>query len=539
MVGAGPGPRDVERRLCDHGVPTQGRVLEDVARLAGDWLGAADRVRAAAERLAGEAGRAVTVTSSADTESADAARILDLGILDAARALRDRRVSVPELVACSLDRIEATSDLVAYTAVYRDQALALAQAHQTLLDTGYDLGPLHGLPVAVKDNIDVAGMVTTAGSAILRGSVAAEDAAVVAALKRAGAIVVGKNNMYEFAWGGSGDNPHFGNTRNAWDKRRSPMGSSSGSATAVAARTVFAALGTDTGGSVRVPAAVSGVSGLRPTIGRVSSRGVFPLAWTLDAVGPIARSSRDCAIVLGAIAGHDRRDPQTSSTIVPTYLTQLERPLHGVRLGLLDGYCRANLQPAVRAAFDAALATLESLGAVTVEVTVPDLDAIVDVLRVINAAEASALHTRWIRERGDEYGAEVRAQLEAGLMFGAADYAQAQRYRTHVQARFAEEFARVEAIVTPTLHFTAPLVGQDTVEIDGRHSEVLHSPRFTALASVPGLPALTVPIGFDEDGLPIGIQVIAPAFEEGRALWIGHRLQTVTEYHVNKPCRTT
>lgn len=517
--------------------------------LAGDWLGAAERVRVAAERLGPETGPitnvaprfggrgdlAGTAMSSVDAEQADATSILEFGILDAARALRQRRVTVPELLSCSLDRIDATANLDAYTDIYRDQAMALADAHQTLLDTGHDLGPLHGIPVALKDNIDVAGAVTTAGSAILRGAVAAADATVVAALKRSGAIIVGKNNMYEFAWGGTTDNPHFGSTRNAWDPRRSPMGSSGGSGTAVAARTVFAALGTDTGGSVRVPAAVNGVSGLRPTIGRVSNRGVFPLAWTLDTVGPIARSSQDCAIVLGAIAGHDPRDPQTSSKIVPGYLTQIDRPLLGVRIGLLDDYSRGHLQPAVRTAFDAAVGTFESLGAIAVEVTIPDLDAIVDVLRVINAAEASAVHARWIRDRGDEYGWEVRAQLEAGLMLGATDYIQAQRYRAHVQARFAEAFAGVYAIVTPTLHFTAPLIGQDTVEIDGQRSEVLHSPRFTALASVPALPALSVPIGFDKGGLPIGIQVLAPAFEEGRLLRLGHQLQTVTDYHLAAP----
>ncbi|WP_283135244.1 amidase [Rhizohabitans arisaemae] len=468
----------------------------------------------------------------------NAADVLDGGVLDAARALRERRVSVADLVAESLGRINAISGLNAYVDVFGDQALSLAQAHQTMLDCGYDLGPLHGIPVSLKDNVDMAGVVTTAGSAILKDNVPVADASVVSALKRAGAIVVGKNNMHEFAWGGTTANPHYGTAGNAWDASRSPAGSSGGSASAVAARTVFASIGTDTGGSVRNPAALNGVSGIRPTIGRVSNGGVFPLAWTLDTVGPIAKSSQDCAVVLQAVAGHDPRDLQTSAEPVPDYLAELERPLAGIRIGWIHDYSVKDVQPAVRTAFEAATATFESLGAIVTAVAIPDLDAIVDALVVLDAAEPSALHGRWLRERGDEYGPDVRAQLEAGFVLSAVDYVQAQRYRTHIRARFAEAFRAVDAILTPTLPFTAPRIGQDVIDIGGRDRDVhTANMQFTALASVPGLPALNVPMGFDAGGLPTGLQIITPAFEEGRALRLGHRFQMATTFHLKAPPR--
>jgi len=470
--------------------------------------------------------------------SVDPSDLLDGSILDATRALRERRVTVVELVSRSLDRIDATADLNAYLAVYREQSLKVAEAHQVMLNSGYDLGPLHGIPVALKDNIDMAGERTTAGSAILKDYVPATDATLTLALKQAGAIIVGKNNMHEFAWGGTTNNPHYGTATNPWGENRSPSGSSGGSGIAVATRTVFASIGTDTGGSIRIPASVAGVSGIRPTIGRVSNAGVYPLAWTLDTSGPLAKSSEDCAVLLQVIAGNDPRDLQTSTARVPPYLSELERPLTGMQIGWIEDYSTTNVQPAVRNAFHSALDTFKSLGAMIVPVRIPDLDAIVDALVVIDAAEPSAIHEQWLRQRGGEYGADVRAQLEAGIAFGAVDYIQAQRYRAHIRSRFAEAFRHVDAILTPTLPYTAPRIGQMTVEIDGREQNTLTTNmQFTALASVPGLPALNVPMGFDPDGMPMGLQVIVPEFEEGRALRIGHQMQKVTAFHRQKPAR--
>ena len=452
--------------------------------------------------------------------------VFDSGLVAVGRALRRRELSVVELVTHSLDRIRASAFLNAYIEVYDDRAREIAGAHQRLLDSGYDLGPLHGIPFALKDNIDMAGVVTTVGSAIRRGVVAGQDATVVAALKRAGAIFMGKNNLHEFAWGGTTDNPHYGTARNPWDPSRTPAGSSGGSAAAVAAGTVLGAIGTDTGGSVRIPAAVNGVTGIRPTIGRISNSGVFPNVWTLDTVGVFARSSEDCATVLQVIAGQDPRDAQTLPEPVPNYRAQLQRSLAGMTVGWIDDYSVRNIQVDVRSAFESALAAIEALGATVIPVKISDLDSAVDALTVLHGGESSALHTRRLRERGSEYGADVRAQIEAGLVISAADYLAAQRVRTHIRQRFREAFDRVDAILTPTLAFTAPKIGDRFVELGSHCVEISSaSTQFTALASVSGLPALSVPIGLDGERLPIGLQIITPAFQEGRALTVAHQLQ--------------
>ena len=470
----------------------------------------------------------------------DAADLLDCSIREAGQAIRDGHVGVAELTRACLERIGEIADLRAFVEVYSDHALRTADAHQALLECGCDLGPLHGIPIAIKDNIDLAGFPAPAGSTILAGNVPAVDATVVAKLKQAGAIIVGRNNMHEFAWGGTTANPHSGVSRNPWDPARSPAGSSGGSAVAVAARAVFAAIGTDTGGSVRNPAAMNGVSGIRPTIGRVSNAGVFPLAWSLDVVGPLAGSCQDCAVVLQVLAGPDSRDPQVSTESVPDYLAALDGPLAGLAVGSIANYSTVRVQPAVRAAFEATLARLSALGATVSEVTIPDIESVVDALIVIGAAEPAALHVQWLRERGEDYGPDVRAQLEAGLALSAVDYVQAQRLRAHIRAGCDAAFAHVDALLTPTLPFTAPVIGQSRVEIDGESHDVhTGNMQFTSLGSVTGLPASSVPMGFDDGGLPIGLQIIVPAFGEARALRIGHQLQLVTDFHRVRPPRTT
>ncbi|MBO0875053.1 MAG: amidase [Pseudonocardia sp.] len=464
----------------------------------------------------------------------DASSLLDGGISDAGHAIRERSVSIADLVSCSLERIEETAALNAYTAVYADQALVAAGAHQDLLDLGYDLGPLHGIPVALKDNIDVAGAPTTAGSAILRDSLATRDAWVTRALKRAGAIIVGKNNLHEFAWGGTTANPHFGRARNPWHCDRSPAGSSGGSGIAVATRTVFTSIGTDTGGSVRLPAAVNGVTGLRPTIGLISNEGIFPVAWTLDTAGPLAKSSHDCAVVLEVLEGDRLREGQALAVSADT-LAELGCPLGGLRVGLIEGYSDTRVEPAVLNAFESAMATLESIGATMTSVKLSDMDALAESVVVLHA-ETSAVHARMLRERGAEYGADVRERIEAGSSLSAVDYIQAQRYRTHLQRQLTDAFRTVDALVTPTLPFTAPVIGRDTVRLAGEERElVTANMQFSALASLTGLPALSVPMGFDYVPLPIGLQIITPAGAERLALRIGHQFQTVTDFHMTAP----
>ncbi|MER9934179.1 amidase [Mesorhizobium sp. M0088] len=462
--------------------------------------------------------------------------LLSGSILETGAGLRARQFSVQELVAASLERIASIGHLNSFIDVYGDEAMKVATHHQGLLDAGYALGPLHGIPIALKDNIDVAGKRTTAGSALLVDNIAQRDAALAAALKRAGAIIVGKNNLHEFAWGGTTMNATYGNARNPWNPEHSPAGSSGGSGAAVATRAVFASIGTDTGGSIRIPSSFNGVTGIRPSIGRVSNSGVFPLAWSLDTAGPLAKSAQDCAIVLQAIAGHDPNDQQSSPTLVPDLSGRIDLPLRGMRLGLIEDYSRKAIQPDVREAFDAGTAAFDRLGAIIVPIRLANLEALMDAMIIIDAAEPSAIHAPWLRQRAAEYGADVRAQLEAGFVFSAVDYIQAQRYRAHICQQFTAAFGLVEAILTPTIAYTAPRIGQLDVEIDGVMKNILaNNMQFTSLASLTGLPAISVPVGFDRGGLPIGMQIIGPALAEDQVLRIGAGLQAGLDCHRKAP----
>jgi aspartyl-tRNA(Asn)/glutamyl-tRNA(Gln) amidotransferase subunit A len=462
---------------------------------------------------------------------------LDLPITALGAALRDRSLGVVDLVRASLDRIRATADLNAFIEVSEDEALAAATAHQTLLDQGYDLGPLHGIPIGVKDNIDRAGRRMTAGSRILADNVATTDATVVARLRRSGAVLVGTTNLHEFAWGGTTANPHYGACRNPWDTERIPAGSSGGSGVAVAVGATAASLGTDTGGSVRLPASMNGVTGIRPTIGRVSTAGVFPLAWTMDTVGPLARTSDDCALMLQEMAGWDPRDATTTDAHPGNYLGETDLPLTGLRVGIIDGYSLNGLQPGVEIAMRAAIATLETLGAIIVALNLPGIDDVVDAQIIVDAAEPSAVHQRWIAERPEDYGDDVRVLLQAGLTFSAVDYIQAQRYRAALRATFLERLRRVDVVVTPTIPFTAPRIGQHLVPIgeDVNADVLVGNMRYTALPSMTGTPAISLPVGFDDDGMPVGMQVIAAPFAEATLFRVGHHLQNATDFHQRRP----
>ncbi|MEO6897244.1 MAG: amidase, partial [Caldimonas sp.] len=295
--------------------------------------------------------------------------LLDLSLAEAARRIKRRELSPVELVDATLERIASVNPrLAAYITVFEEQARQVAQAAETMIAAGHDLGPLHGVPIALKDNVAVRGQRTTAGSRILADWLPAEDATITSRLRRAGAIFAGKLNMHEFAWGGTSDNPHYGAVRNPWNTDRFPAGSSGGSGAAVAARACFGAIGTDTGGSIRLPSAICGIVGLRPTYGRVSNHGIIPLAWSMDTAGPMARTVEDCALMFGAIAGHDPHDPASAVAPVQDCLARLDEGVQGLRIGIVPGYFFSHLQPPVHAAVTAALKTLESAGAEVVDV---------------------------------------------------------------------------------------------------------------------------------------------------------------------------
>jgi aspartyl-tRNA(Asn)/glutamyl-tRNA(Gln) amidotransferase subunit A len=464
--------------------------------------------------------------------------LLDLTLAEAASLVARLEISPVELVDACLERIAQTDDVLrAYISVYEDEARSVAGAAETMIRAGHRLGPLHGVPIALKDNIAVAGLRTTAGSRILGEWVPDEDATVAARLKGAGAVVLGKTNMHEFAWGGTSANPHYGFVRNPWNTDRFPAGSSGGSGVAVAARTCFGAIGTDTGGSIRLPSAVNGITGIRPTIGRVSNFGVVPLAWSMDTVGPMTRTVEDCALMFGAVAGHDPKDDGTALVPVDDYTADLGRGIEGIRIGVDSGYFFHHLQPPVHDAVRAALETLEGLGAAVVEVELDHIHGNISAQLTIESSEPSTYHQRWLRERPGEYGEDVRLLLELGELHLATHYLQAQRYRSLLRRQFLDAFKSVDVFVCPTLPFTATAVGAMTVVIeDGVEEDMLSAiMQFTGVPSLTGLPSLALPCGFDADGLPIGMQVIGKPFGEAALFGFGAAFQSATGFHRQKP----
>ena len=461
--------------------------------------------------------------------------LVELDLQEAAEKVASGEVSPVDLVQASLARAHAIEDTHAFISVL-DDALEVAEASAAMLRAGYRIGPLHGVPIALKDNFNMRGTVTTAGSAVLRGHASDHDATVVSKLRAAGAIVVGKTNMHEFAWGGTSANPAFGFVRNPWDKTRMPAGSSGGSGVAVAARACHAALGTDTGGSVRLPSAVNGITGLRPTIGRVSNAGIIPLAWSMDTVGPMARSARDCALLLSVIAGQDAQDPGTPAVAVGDYVGGLDGGVHGLRVGLIADYSLHHMQPAVEKAVRETVDVLVGLGAVVKEVEIPDIEGNISAQLTVESVEPSTYHQRNLRLHRDKYGDDVRLLLRAGELIPAVHYVQAQRYRALLRQQMLAAFDQVDVIVCPTLPFTATPLGETLVNIDGAEEDMLSAiMQFTGLPSLTGLPAVSAPCGFDHDRLPIGVQMIGRPFAEVTILRAAAALQSVTDHHWQSP----
>lgn len=455
-------------------------------------------------------------------------------IAEAAALIRSREITCRELVDGYLERIELAEPTInAFITIAAQQARDSADAADAMIRAGYSLGPLHGLPVGIKDNIDTAGIRTTSGSGMLGGNIPSRDATVVDRLKRAGAIVIGKTNLHEFAWGGSTENEHFGATKNPWDISRNAAGSSGGSGAAVAAGECLFSLGTDTGGSIRLPAAAAGISGLRPTVGRVSNSGVMPLAWTMDTVGPLARTVDDVALVHGVIAGHDPADQATSGRAVPEFVRR-SRGLQGVRLGIVKDFSLAKMQPSVEEATRTALHEIQSAGAEIIEVDLGDISHFYDAWLAIHVAEPSAVHQQRLRTNPEAFGADVRAFLQAGEFILATDYIQAQRYRSHLRARFLSAFEGIDAFLTPTAAAPADVLGTSPtafasglVDPDGKLNF------FTGLPSVLAFPALSVPCGFAE-GVPVGLQIIGRPYDEAGILAIGSAYQAISGWHSHR-----
>jgi len=460
-------------------------------------------------------------------------------VTDLARMIATKEVSPVEVVRAHLERIERLDGtLHAFITVCGDAALQAARAAEAALAAGQAIGPLHGVPIGLKDLVDTRGVRTTGGSRILADRVPDEDATVTARLTAAGAIVLGKLNMHEFAYGPEGLNEHYGQTRNPWDAAvpRVPGGSSSGSGAAVAAGLVAAALGSDTGGSIRIPASLCGITGLKPTYGRVSRAGVLPLSWSMDHVGPMARSAADCALLLGAMAGYDPADPTTSVLPVPDYTAALGRDVKGLRVGRLVGAFVEGLAPELRTALDAAVRQLQDLGAVVDEVTLAHAADVPAASFAIVAPEALAYHARWMRTRPQDYQRDVRERLFTGAFISGVHYLRAQQIRALVRAEVEEALARRDVLLAPSTPIATTPLGERETTVDGVRVEVRSALlRFTRPFNVSGHPACSVPCGFTRDGFPLGMQLVGRPFDELTVLRVADAWQRATDWHTRRP----
>jgi aspartyl-tRNA(Asn)/glutamyl-tRNA(Gln) amidotransferase subunit A len=432
-------------------------------------------------------------------------------------ALRTGEVSSVELVQDCLARIgEANPRLNAFVTVTDELALQQARAADEELAGGIDRGPLHGIPYALKDNFATKGVRTTCGSKLFEDHVPNFDSAVTEKLALAGAVLMGKTGLHELAYGITSNNPHFGAVRNPYDPERIPGGSSGGSASAVAAGMCFMAMGTDTGGSIRIPAAFCGTVGIKPTSGRVSRYGVMPLDFSLDHMGPLTRTATDAALVLEALAGYDERDDTSSRNVPGSYAPPATPSIAGWRIGKPENFFNERIQPEVRIAFERSLALAEALGATIVPVRMPDIASINVVGRMILMSEASALLERFM-DRREAFGADVLALLDQGRLLAATDYVNAQRMRRVLQKDFAKIWNEVDLLLTPTSAIIAPKIGQATVEIDGSPEDTrMAATRFVRPFNVLGLPAISIPCGAGEFGMPLGLQIVGKAFAEAK-----------------------
>ncbi len=433
-------------------------------------------------------------------------------------------------------QIDRWRTLNAFITVTADLARAQADQAAREIAAGRYRGPLHGVPVSLKDLIDTRGIRTTSGSRILADRVPAHDATVTVRLREAGAVLLGKAALHEFAYGITNNNPHFGPTCNPWGVDRIPGGSSGGSAAAVAAGLGCASIGTDTGGSIRIPAALCGVVGLKPSYGRVSRHGVFPLSWSLDHPGPLARTVEDAAIVLQAIAGPDAHDRTTVGQAVPDFRAAVRGDARGLRIGVLDDPYHRHMEHGVRIAFDAALDVLRGLGLRLETITVPRAaETFVAQLAIIQA-ESASVHERWLRERPQDYGPETLERLRQGQFVTATQYLRAQKVRGLVLEEFGELFRRVDALALPSVPAVAPRIGQDTMDVGGEVAETRAViTRFSRLANFVGAPALSVPCGFGVDGLPVGLQILGRPMDEETVIAIGAAYERVTPWHTRRP----
>jgi aspartyl-tRNA(Asn)/glutamyl-tRNA(Gln) amidotransferase subunit A len=461
-----------------------------------------------------------------------------LSVAEAAAEIAAKRLSPVELTQAYLDRIAAINPTInAYITVTADSALAQAKQAEAEIIRGEYKGPFHGMPIALKDLFDTKGIRTTGGSKVMADHVPSEDGVVVSRLAEAGAVLLGKLNMHEFAFGITNVNPHYGSARNAWNTDRITGGSSGGSGTATAAGLCAAALGSDTGGSIRIPACFCGIVGLKPTYGRVSKRGVLPLSMSLDHVGPLTRTAEDAALMLQVIAGYDAQDPGSTDVAVPSYTTDLGKGIKGMRIGVLRGSYVLPMDADIERALADSISTLKDLGAVVTDpVELPYIEDALPANITIISSEAASFHQANMDDRPGDYGEDVFGRLSIGRDHPATAYIAARNTQHRVQEQLLDSLANFDAVMLPMMPLGAPPIGQNDVSVGGKTLDVRAAvTRYTQPFNLTGFPAISVPCGFTDDGLPIGFQLAAKPFEEASLLRLAHAYEGVTEWSQQRP----
>ena len=461
--------------------------------------------------------------------------LMDIATL--APLMERRQVSPVELMESQLARIDAVNPtLNAYVSLYPDAALAAAKKAEEEIAAGNYRGPLHGIPLAVKDLFQVADMERTCGSKILAEGIANTDATSVARLRNAGAIMLGLLNVHEFAFGPTGINPIVGTALNPWDTSKVSGGSSSGSGCATSAALAMATLGSDTGGSIRIPAALCGVVGLKQTYGLASRAGIYTLCESLDHGGPLARTVRDAALVLQAIAGTDEADPSTAHARVRDYTSELDQPLAGLRIGVPQDFYFDRLHPEIESAVNAAIKVLDDLGASVEEAVLPFNREAVQGWNTMAMAEALSAHEVHLRDRGDDLSPDVNERLRLGEGLTSTDFIRARQCQAMAQREMARVLEQTPILVMPTTVIPPVPIETGTIMVNGKEVtgwRVLG--QLTRLACFTGQPAISIPCGVTEDGLPIGLQLMAGWFEEPVLLQVAHAYEQATEWHLRRP----
>lgn len=457
--------------------------------------------------------------------------LTSLTLLEAAQLIENREISPVELTQAHLSRIDALDPrLNAFITLTPEAALQSARQAESAIRDGRYLGPLHGIPLALKDLYETAGVRTTAGSKIFAGHVPEKDCAAWEKLQAAGAINLGKLNLHEIALGVTNNNPRFGACHNPWDLDRSPGGSSGGSGAALAAELCLGSLGSDTGGSIRIPASLCGVVGLKPTYGRVSLRGVIPLSWNLDHAGPMARRVRDVAVLLQAIAGYDPLDPYSINIPVPDFVRHMDGDVRGWRVALAQDEFFAKADEQVLTAVRKAAETFKALGAQVSEAEFPGAYEAAKANGLMTPSDAAAFYRDQLQDRPQDFGEDVRQRLQSGAAYISTEYILARRSQTVLRRQFESFFSTFDILLTPTTPVPAPLLeGPNAVE----QARLLT--RFTAPFNLTGLPALSVPCGFTGDGLPMGLQIVGRPWAESKILNAGFAYEQATEWHKRRP----